>query len=47
MWWWLAVGNTAGVMGQCRRVGVEVLGYVGLHKVEVGCVVSQNKNKIK
>ena len=47
MWWWLAVGNTAGVMSQCRRVGVEVLGYVGLHKVEVGCVVSQNKNKIK
>ena len=44
VWWWLAVGNTAGVVGQCRRVGVEVLGYVGLHKVEVGCVVSQNKN---
>ena len=33
------------MVGQCRRVGVEVLGYVGLHKVEVGCVVSQNKNK--
>ena len=46
MWWWLAVGNTAGVVGQCRRVGVEVLGYAGLHKVEVGCLVSQNKNKI-
>ena len=44
MWWWLAVGNTAGVVGQCRRVGVEVLGYVGLHMVEVGCIVSQNKN---
>ena len=26
MWWWLAVGNTAGVVGQCRRVGVEISG---------------------
>ena len=36
MWWWLAVGITACVVCQYRRVGVEVLGYVGLHKVEVG-----------
>ena len=31
------------MVGQCRRVGIEVLGYVGLDKVEVGCVVSQLK----
>ena len=58
MWWWLAVGNTACVVvvssrEYCRCGGSvqegwdRSSGYVGLDKVEVGCVVSQNKYKIK